>query len=223
MDERIGRSGSFVVISFLLLCGGCASTRMRSFLDPDFRDHRYNNLLIAVRFENLDQQADAEDIFVKHFSTIDGSCRRSLDILLPTRQFSDEELFNVLRRHNIDAVIIVRETDYYEEEYYVPQSTTTHSRGSLSANTYYHRSYATTYGTTQQRTHSYTTGGYTIRKPRVRHKVELYDVDSTRMAWTGGSLTRGNAYARFKNLVDALARETKKELIKQGLVATKKK
>lgn len=206
------------LLPVLAVSTGCASTRMRSFADPDFKDQAFENLVVAVRFRNLDQQADAEDIFVRKFSKIQGTCRRSLDIILPTRKYSDDELFKVLQEHDIDGVMMIWETDYWEDERRTPQITTSHSSGSFSANTYYSRNNASTYGSGQQTTYSFTSGGDTITLPRVRHKVELFDVSTKKMAWTGGSLTKGNGYARFHNLIDALATETKKELLRHGLI-----
>ena len=104
------------LLSVLAVATGCASTRMRSFADPDFKDHTYENFVVAARFENLDQQADAEDIFVKKFSKILGTCHRSLDILPPTRKYNDDELFQILREHDIDGIMMIWETDYWEDE-----------------------------------------------------------------------------------------------------------
>ncbi|MCH8854374.1 MAG: hypothetical protein IID41_17240 [Planctomycetes bacterium] len=211
--KKCGRLTGMTVFAVVLLCSGCASTKMRSFADPQFKGHQYKRIVVAARLEHLDLQADAEDIFVKKFSKLDGEFIRSLDVLPPTREYDDDGLFSTLREHNVDAVLILRQTAYDEDV-----STYSTSHGSLSANTYYYGPNATTYGST-----SGSTTTHTIRKPRVRHQVELYDVATKKMAWIGGSLTRGNAYARFKNLMDALARETRNELLDHGFVAKPEK
>ncbi len=211
---------SILLASILILIAtpGCASSRMRSFLDPDFSDHRYKNILIAARFENLDQRADAEDIFLQQFAKIDAQVTRSVEVLLPTREYDDREFFEILDGREIDAVVLVWETDYWEEEEYSAQTSMSHTSGTLSASTYQHGGYATTHGSVHGTTHTQTWGGHPVRKPRMRHKIELYDVASRRLAWTGGSLTKGSAYAGFKDLMHALAKETRGELLQQGLL-----
>ena len=202
------RMVSAVLLLWIVLQVGCASTRLRSFADPDFEGKTYHRILVASRIAHLDQAADAEDMFLKRFKDIDAECVRSSDVLYPTREFNDDELFAALSRNKIDAMLVVRVTDYYEDV-----QTHTSSTGHLNANTYYYGPYASSYG------HSYgSSTTYTTRKPRIRHQVELYDVEARRMAWVGGSFTRGNAYAGSKDLMSSLARETKKALLEHGFI-----
>ncbi len=192
-----------------MLCNGCASSRMRSVASPQFKGRQYKRILIASRAPHLDQQADAEDIFVKKLSKTNTECLRSLDFIFPGREYTDAELFSTLRQNKVDAMLIVRQTDYYEDEITYSQT-----YGHLSATTYYYGHFDQTQGYAGGSTMT-----QTIRKPRVRHQVELYDVASKEVAWMGGSFTKGNAYARFKNLMKALASETRKELLAHGFVA----
>jgi hypothetical protein len=136
-------------LALVLLGGltGCASTDMRTFTDPDFAGYRCSRLLVAARLAHLDQQAEAEDVFLKKLAGTDLTCTRSLDILPPTRQFSDEEMFAILADKDIGAVLLIRETEYYEDQVYIPESSTTNTCGNLSANTYHHGNTASTYGT----------------------------------------------------------------------------
>lgn len=205
----------------MVAVAGCASTEMRAFTDPDFKGHTFKRLLISGRLEHLDQQAEAEDIFVKKFADLDVVCTRSLDVLLPTREFSDDEMFDVLRRNNIDAVLVLRETQYYEEQKYVPESSHTRTHGTLSANTYYHGNMAHTHGSMRATSYTHKSGGYYVSLPRVRHQLELYDVASKRVVWISGTFTRGNSLAGFNALVKSVADETVEALVKDGLVRKK--
>jgi hypothetical protein len=191
-------------------CCGCAHTKITSFVDPDFRDRTYKRILVSVAYDDLEQRQKAETRFVQEFEDTKAECIPSMQILLPTRRYSDSEMFGLLEENGIDAILLVAQTDYYEDLQYIPESSTT----TLSANTYYYASYARTYGSA----HTTTTGGYYVRKPRWRHELTLYDSDTKRIAWIGTSLTRGNAPARFKHLVRALAHEAVEALIEDGLV-----
>ena len=212
------RVAVFVLIGANCFLAGCASTDMHSFVDPDFRGHAYQNLMISVQIDKLDQRDDAETIFTKEFDEIDGRCLRALDVLPPTREYTDAQFQRALKDAGVDGVLIVRMTEYYEDEYYVPPSSSTYTTGTLSAHTYYHGNTASTYGTASSTSHTTTSGGYTYTKPRIRHEAQLWDVTTGRMAWIGGTFTKGNAYARFKHLMSSVAEETCETLEKEGLV-----
>lgn len=89
-------------------CGGCASTKMHSFVDPDFREHRYSRLLIAVQLDHLDQRDDAEHEFVKRITKCGVECLRALDVLPPTRKYEDEQFRKALTDARVDGVLIIR-------------------------------------------------------------------------------------------------------------------
>ena len=199
-------------------CGGCASTKMHSFVAPDFREHRYSRLLIAVHIDHLDQRDDAETEFVKRISKCGVECLRALDVLPPTRKYEDEQFRKALTDARVDAVLIIRETEYYEDEYYVPPSSSTYTTGNLSANTYYYGNRSRTLGTVHSTSHTTTSGGYTYTKPRVRHEGQLWDVQTGKMAWIAGTFTRGNAYARFRHLTSSVADEVADTLWKEGFI-----
>lgn len=201
-----------------VLCGGCASTKMHSFVDPDFQGHRYERLLVAVQLEHLDQRDDAEREFVKRLGKHGVICLRALDVLPPTRKYDEEQFQKALSDTGVDGILIVRETDYYEDEYYVPPSSSTYTTGNLSSNTYYHGNRSSTIGTAHSTSHTTTSGGYTYTKPRVRHEGQLWDVQTGRMAWIAGAFTRGNARARFRHLTSSVAEEMAETLCEEGLI-----
>ena len=198
----------FGLLLIVILLSGCASTKMRSFVDPDFRDKVYDRILIAPMYTDLEQREKAEEKFVDAFDESVAECVPSLTIMLPTRKYTDDQLFGLLSDSNVDAVLFVRQTDYYEDV-----SSTTTTSGTLSANTFYYGQTANTYGTMRSTSHTTQT-----RKPRVRHELNLFDVDTRRMAWLGTSFTKGNAHARFKHLVESVAEDTVDALLDDGLI-----
>lgn len=198
----------FALLLVVILLSGCASTKMRSFVDPDFRDKVYDRILIAAMYADLEQRETTEAKFVDAFEESVAECVPSMTIMLPTRKYTDDQLFSLLSDRNVDAVLFVWQTDYYEDV-----SSTTTTSGTLSANTFYYGQTANTYGTMQSTSRTRET-----RKPRVRHELNLYDVDTRRMAWLATSFTRGNAYARFKHLVESLAEDAVDALLDDGLI-----
>lgn len=218
---KLGMLAGFLVIT--ALASGCAltETKLQGFADPDFSEASYDHLMIAVQLEALDQRAEAEAIFVEKLGSGNTHCVRALDVIPPTRELDDTAFDNALADAGVDGLLIVRLTNYYEDEVYVPQTTTTNTYGSLNANTYYYGNTASTYGTMNSTSYSTTSGGYALRKPRVRHEVQLWDVESGRMAWIAGAFTRGNSYARFEHLRRGLAGKVGETLKQEGLIRVK--
>jgi hypothetical protein len=97
-------------------------------------------------------------------------------------------------------------TDAYTSKSYVPPTTTTRGTASSSGNVVNY------YGTTQQY------GGYYVSKPRVKYEIQLFDVETKKMAWISSSYTRGNAYAGFRTMANSLAAATVGQLAKDGLL-----
>ena len=196
----------------------CTKTEIHSFVDPEFRGHWYEKLVISVDTEQLDQRDEAESGFVKVLAEHGVPCQRALDLVPPTREATDEQFKQAVVDCGADAVLTVRMTEYYEDEFYVPPSSSTYTTGSASATTYYHRNRATTYGTGYSSSHTTTTGGYTYTKPRVRHEVQLWDVKTGKSAWIGGAFTAGGARAAYKDLMTSLAKKVVETLKEEGLV-----
>lgn len=207
-----------ITAALALLATGCATTEMHSFVDPEFRGQTYSRIMVTVQTEQLDHRDDFESIFVKQLSKSQVHCLRGLDVIPPTREYDDEQLQAALTKANVDGLLIVRMTQYYEDEYYVPQTSTSYTAGNLNAKTYYYGNRAHTTGSVNSRTNTVTSGGYTYTKPRVRHEAQLWDVASGKMAWIGGTFTKGNAYAGARDLISALAGEMKKTFEAEGLV-----
>jgi len=208
------------ILGCMVLSSGCATTEMHSFVDPDYREKTFNRIMVCVQLDKLDQRDRAETILAKRLAGSDVHVSRGLDVIPPTRQYDDVRFHAALVAAQVEGVLLVQMTDYYEDEYYVQPTTTTYSTGNLTANTYYYGRSAYTYGTGNSTSRTMTTGGYTYVKPRVRHEAELWDVETGKMAWIGGTFTRGNAQARFDHLMGSVANQIRKTLEAEGLVRT---
>ncbi len=190
----------------LLLIVGCATTNLTSFRDPEFAGKNLHKILVVVPFSDLESRQTAETAFVNRFAGYGVEAVPSMQMLMPTRTYTNEELAKILFENKVEGVLIVKLTDVSSTQTYVPQSSSTYGQGTLSGNTINYSS----------QTYSY--GGYYISKPRVRFELQLFDVSSGKVAWVGTSLTRGNAYARFKTLINSLAGSAVRQLVQDGLV-----
>ncbi|HKQ49979.1 MAG TPA: hypothetical protein VJZ71_18030 [Phycisphaerae bacterium] len=220
---NILRTQTSTLISFCALvwslASGCTpvTTELHDVVDPDFRDKTFDRILISALDSDLAQRTATETIFREKFADLQTVVVGSLDILLPTREWKEDEIFALMKEHGIDAVLMIEETQFSQERQYVPRETVIDTHDYLSGRSFrYHPRLG--YGRSQTRTTVRSYGGYYVDLPRIRHELRLYDVATRRMAYYATSLTAGDSDVSFEKLIDSLARETVARLLAHGLI-----
>lgn len=201
------------------LAQGCAPahTEVTGFVDPDFVKRPFRRLLVAPRYEDLALRTATEDAFARCLSGSGARCVPSMSILLPTRELADKELFPLLAEKRIDAVLLIRVLDAYQEREYVPERVDVDTDYFLTARQF-RPSRTGSYGRAYSHTRVTRSGGYYIEYPRVRHELTLYDVATKRMAWFATALTRGEANATGGQMIDSFAQETVSRMMIDGVI-----
>lgn len=197
--------------SILLL--GCASTKLTSFVDPDFTNSYYHKILIYFPSLDLDEQKEAEDIYKECFAEYGLEALSSTELFPPTRSFSSDEMIDVMKQNKVEAVLFVEFKDAWNDETYIPETQTTNKKGDLEV-----------YGNRaeyKEKSTTYSYGGYYVNKPRIKFESRLVDLNMDKIAWIGSSLTKGNAFAKFHKLISSLAESTLADLKKNNLVTPK--
>lgn len=195
------------ILLSIFLFWGCAWTDIASVKDPDYNNSKFSKILVIAPFSDLEYRQKTEQKFQNEFAQNGIAILKSIDILPPTREFSQDEIFAQLTRYNIDGALIIAFKDYWTTETYVPRSSSTTGRASVVGNTLYYN----------QQTYNY--GGYSFIKPNMSFELRLYDVNSGRIAWIAKSNTRGNAFADINTLINSLASETSKKMLAEGLLS----
>ncbi|MBN3033199.1 MAG: hypothetical protein JW873_03810 [Candidatus Saganbacteria bacterium] len=196
----------FILFFALFLICGCADTNVTSFRDPDFKDTVYKKLLIVVPFSDLDLKKTAEESLQKAFQAKEIEVLIGFQTIPPTRDFSYEELSKILKTNGIDGVLILAVSDYWKDQAYVPETSTSRGSAYIIGNSIQYNS------TTNK------SGGYYISKPRIKFECRLFDVKTGKVAWMATSMTRGNAFANFTVLADSLAEKIVQYLIDEKVV-----
>lgn len=196
----------FVLFIWILFIGGCASTSMTSFRDPSFATKTFHKILVVAPFADMESKTKAEGAFVKRLAKYSAEGIPSIQVFMPTRTYTNEELLKLLSENMIDGVLLVTLTDAYTKQAYVPASSSTYGQATLTGNTVNYSAHTQQYG------------GYYISKPRVRYEMRLYDVLTGNTAWVATSLTRGNAFASFDTLIGSLADTAVDKLRDDGLL-----
>lgn len=201
------------------LTQGCtpANTEVTAFVDPEFVKRSFQRLLVAPRYEDLALRTATEEAFARCLAGSEARCIPFMSILPPTRELTDEELFPLLAEKQIDAVLIIRVLDAYQEREYVPERVDVDTDYFLTARQF-RPSRTGSYGRAYSHTRVMRSGGYYIEYPRVRHELKLYDVATKRMAWIATALTRGEANATDQQMIDSFSQETVSRLMIDGVI-----
>ena len=183
---------------------GCARSHLSSFQDPDFTGKAFQKLLVMATISDMKLRNEMEQAFAERLTRGSSMGVPSATILVPDHKYSEAELSNVLRRYNIDGVLLITLVDKYQER--IDISTYTNCSSALvSANA------------AMLNNQTCDISGYALRLT-ADCKIRLYDVASNQTAWEGTSSTQGTSLAGFKILANSLAEKTVKELIEAGLI-----
>jgi PBP1b-binding outer membrane lipoprotein LpoB len=199
----------FVIILLMLIAVfliGCASTEISTVRNPELYNTKFENILVVVPFTDIGLRRQTEGIFVSKFNSSDMKALSSLELMPPVKEYSNQELMNILDKNKVDGILTVALKDYWTSESYVPKSSSTQGSANLYGNSLYYRSYTQQYG------------GYYVSKPNVSFETRLFDRSSGEVAWLVSSTTSGNAFADYGNLASSLAKKVVSELKKEDML-----
>lgn len=199
----------FLLCTFLLtLACGRAGTRLTAVTDPTAKK-TFKKIMVFAMFSDLTTRKDTEQAFISKLQDEGVAAISSMEVLPPTREYSEQEYEGRIKESGADAVLLVSLTDREVKRIYVPRSSTT--TGQATANN-------TGIQYSERTQHS---GGYYINKPLVYYRLELLDVHAERVAWVASSRTGGNAFASYGTLIKSLSGKTVEQLAKDGMVVKK--
>lgn len=186
---------------------GCAKTIMVSFRDPGANSKRYHKFMVMVLGPDLLKAQWREKLFQSHFESNGLEMEISTNIFVPTRDYSESEIKNVLQKHSIDGVLLVKLTDRREEEVQImPREWESEGEASTFGGT-------TTWTETTREVEG--VKGTAIEE---KYHISLVDGKMGKTVWVASSHTGGTVYARSKTLLKSLASKILRQLVTDGLV-----
>ncbi|MFQ5791109.1 MAG: hypothetical protein ACE5JI_11620 [Acidobacteriota bacterium] len=192
-----------VVVGLLCIAttAACASTKMTSMLNPEVASSRYSRIVVAFPLSDLELRKDAELTFAG--GGADDRFLPSHQLFFPGKQYSEEEIAEVFERERVDAVLAIGLSDAGSSGAYIPQTSTT----SCSL-------WSSSQGCLQTTT---TAGGFSVKKPWANFVMMLLDTQAN-VVWVATASTGGNALADSKDLVRSMAKKTREQLARDGLI-----
>ncbi|MBK8167855.1 MAG: hypothetical protein IPK64_18065 [bacterium] len=211
MIREMRPCGSLLLLGVFLAIAGCASTKMTSRVDPAIVGNPFRKILVHGNFQDLDNREVAEDKLCEKIAAVSVSeCVRALDLFFPGRQYSSEEMMQVLAANGIDGVLVVQPTNSGTQSSYIPQTSHTTGSASVAGNSVFGSSTTTT------------SGGYSISKPWATYASSLYSVERGNVVWYATAQSSGNAYASWHDLIRSACGKTIDKLANDGAIPTRR-
>jgi hypothetical protein len=190
-----------LILSLLVFVVGCSNTTLTSFVDPDFKDKTFNNLMIFAVVDNLEMRSKFEKIIVEQFMLNKINAVASIDVFPPTREVKSEELPVILETNQIDGVLQFSITDANAATKRTQGQTFTTGSGSMYGNNLYYNS--STFSTS-----------YDFNTANLSYELKIMDVKSAKTAWMASGTTSGSDEVSIKKLtIDELIQSFAKSLV----------
>lgn len=185
----------------LLSLGGCASTQVAGFVDPDYTATTFRHPAVLVGASNLTIRQDIETDMVRKLRRLNIPAVASMDVCPPTRTFTPEERNARLLEQGVDGLIVIHIDEEGVERSWVP---------------------ATLVSTTTRAGDTKTdlTGGYEMEEPYLRTTTRLIDTATGRTAWVAGSATEGSPYDTPGTVRDSYGIAILRSLVARNLLET---
>ncbi|MGC8719221.1 MAG: hypothetical protein ACP5TY_04340 [Thermodesulforhabdaceae bacterium] len=196
-----------LLMLIVLYLSGCAWTTLSTIKNPELSQVKFRKILVVAPFSDIGLRKQTENAFIAQFHLSGVNAISSIELIPPVKEYTEQELLNILQQNNIDGVLVVALQDYWSSQEYIPKSSSTQGSASLYGNSLYYQSYTQEYG------------GYYISKPRVKFNIRLFERKSGQVAWLATSLTRGNAYADYNTLANSLAKEVVKKFREENVIS----
>ena len=106
---------------FTIMLSSCANTKFtKQWIDEDFNEQPYDDILVLVVADKMGNREDAEDYIVKKLGEAGIDAMQSYDILPKTETIDREAVGKAIEGLHLDAVIVMFATGVTEEEYFIP-------------------------------------------------------------------------------------------------------
>ena len=188
-----------VLVSFLFV--GCAVTKISSFKNPDIDFSSYKKILVCGNCRDIDFRKTLEADLVAAFTEKSILAVASIDIISPVKEYTPEELSNILARNNIDGFLSVEMLAAAEETTYVPQQTYTHYRSEYVNGKLITVPYTTT------------SGGYSLSYPKASFEIILTDISTGQIAFKATANSEGDEFSDMKTISKSLSKKIVEEYL----------
>lgn len=112
------------VLLTLTVALGCARTSITSMVAPEAEGRKYAHILVVFPISDLEWRREAERHFRQSYARDSQQFIPSHEVLFPGREYSSDEITQILEEHSIDAALVVALNETGESTSRTPSQTT---------------------------------------------------------------------------------------------------
>ena len=202
----------FIIFTIPLVLG-CAYTQIDSQINPYYNNlnMNYTSFLVVANFGDLKLERSLEEKTCESLNKYDVRCYASSDLIFRGSSYTKDEIENIIKRKNIDAILIITDTYAGVNVSYLPSYTTTKTIGTFKEGYLGQHSFRSTSKTT-------TKGGQAVIMPKMNFIATLFDTYSKENVWMATAQTGGGIGSDFENVVRSMGGKTVVKLNQDGLI-----
>jgi hypothetical protein len=178
---------------------------MTSQVNHELAGRSFSKVLVHGNFESLEYRHLTERKLCEDLSRLTGcECLTASGVFFPGQEYSPEQVSSRLLELQVDGVLTLQPTGSGTSSTFVPQTTQTTGRATVSGNTVSGSSTTRTYG------------GYSISKPWANYEAVLWSTSDGKIAWYATAASVGNAFADWDDVITSAASKTASKLVSDG-------
>jgi len=204
-----------IVFAALINLTGCATTETTGYVDPAYSNGTFHTKKVVVRVDGgtLAETDLAETAFAQNFSDLGVESIRYMDLVPPTRNYSEKKAMKIVKDTGADSLFITYVGGKSSVDSYVPptyHAGTSNSTVNVIGNTAHVNTYSSP---------GYTTGGYTVSLPVLTSVSYLMDMTNGNNIWKAEGFSSGIEFTSFTDLVLSAGNSAIADLKAKGLVS----
>lgn len=202
-----------LAVIFTILLSSCANTKFtKQWIDEDFNEQPYDDILVLAVADKMGNRQDAEDYIVKKLGEAGINAMQSYDILPKTETIDREAVGKAIEGLQLDAAIVMYATGISEEEYVIPSRRI----GVYTGFGYGAAQYGSFYDYYPHAFNYVYLPGYDNTHYVVALETSLFDLNTGKMVWSG--LSNTFAPDSVDDVIHSITKLTIKELEKKKII-----
>lgn len=193
---------------------GCASTQTSYITDNTFSHGKYNKVMVIAEINNLNLMTKVEDTFCRNLEDQGVLALKGYNEISVLNTPSKEEMANIFKSKEVDAILQILFTGYSEEKTYVPGDS--HTKGDIdttATSLNFNSPVNQVTANTKYKSTTYNDPGYTLTKPRASFKCKLVDIKTGKTVFLSDSMSAGNAFADIDDLINSFSKQVVDNII----------
>lgn len=195
-----------------LVLAGCAQAKVSGYTDNTYKGQRYTSAIVLAADVPALIREDAESYAAKLLEKHGVRAIKSVDILPPTRKYSEQEISDIVARTGAETTLAINMTAAGYTTYQTPSVT---YGGGVSGTVVNHGNTSTFH---MEQDPAYTQPGQTLYKPNGAYFITLTDNRRNHaIIWRGDGFGAGNAFSTYTDVTKAALSEAVSSMVEDGL------